>query len=355
MGRALLLLSALVGLAALPSSAAAATAVPAVKYTVRFDGTASEDVHATFDATDFYEQTGSWTVADADPTYTLWLPKSASTSLPETLDGFDETGPTSGQDPGTVTETGQQAGGQPYSCSQSQVLDSGFGVTVGRFVLGNLVVVTDYDGFPDAGFPSNGRFFSTNAGNPSAWTCSPSDDGPQGTYKLPPAADRNQGGTVTYSASLPWSDVGQQSFTIPIDDTSNVGSAPAWSSYSVTSASFGITGNYTFTKVCDGTATFTGVAQGTCGGTSSSGAPNTSITKLKTNKTKRSVKITFKGTAPGGAALHFKCKLDKGRFASCSSPKTYKHLKKGKHTFAVEAIDSQGKVDPTPAKTKFRV
>jgi len=43
--------------------------------------------------------------------------------------------------------------------------------------------------------------------------------------------------------------------------------------------------------------------------------------------------------------LHFKCKLDKGRFASCSSPKTYTHLKRGNHTFAVEAIEANGKVD----------
>jgi hypothetical protein len=67
-------LSAIVALVGLPSGASAATTVPAVEYNVRFDGTASEDVSNSSDPSNFYEQSGSWTVTDADPTYTLWLP-----------------------------------------------------------------------------------------------------------------------------------------------------------------------------------------------------------------------------------------------------------------------------------------
>lgn len=79
--------------------------------------------------------------------------------------------------------------------------------------------------------------------------------------------------------------------------------------------------------------------------------PTTSLLGVKVNKTKRSATFKFSGSD----AASFKCKLDRGKWASCRSPKAYKHLKKGKHTFEVEAIGSGGKADPTPAKKKFRV
>ena len=44
--------------------------------------------------------------------------------------------------------------------------------------------------------------------------------------------------------------------------------------------------------------------------------------------------------------------LDKRKFAACRSPKTYKHLKPGKHRFRVRAVDGAG-TDPTPATRKF--
>jgi hypothetical protein len=42
-------------------------------------------------------------------------------------------------------------------------------------------------------------------------------------------------------------------------------------------------------------------------------------------------------------------------FAKCKSPKTYKNLKPGKHKFQVEARDSQGQVDSSPAVKKFSI
>jgi hypothetical protein len=42
-------------------------------------------------------------------------------------------------------------------------------------------------------------------------------------------------------------------------------------------------------------------------------------------------------------------------FKKCSSPKTYKKLKPGKHVFKVRAIDKAHNVDPTPAKRKFTI
>ncbi len=85
-----------------------------------------------------------------------------------------------------------------------------------------------------------------------------------------------------------------------------------------------------------------------------SSAPNTAITKVKVNSKKKKAKITFTGSG-GSGKLRFKCKLDKGSYSGCSSPTTYKHLKKGKHKVKVVAVDSTGKADPTPAGAKFKL
>ncbi len=71
---------------------------------------------------------------------------------------------------------------------------------------------------------------------------------------------------------------------------------------------------------------------------------------VKTKRSKAKVKFTFSSDVAGAT---FKCKLDKGSFASCSSPKTYK-VKAGKHTFSVVA-SGPGGTDPTPASFSFKV
>jgi CSLREA domain-containing protein len=63
-------------------------------------------------------------------------------------------------------------------------------------------------------------------------------------------------------------------------------------------------------------------------------------------------KFAFTSTVKGST---FQCKLDKGKFKTCKSPKKYKGLKPGKHVFQVRAVNSSGKADPTPAKRKFTV
>lgn len=81
--------------------------------------------------------------------------------------------------------------------------------------------------------------------------------------------------------------------------------------------------------------------------------PETVITrgpKAKTHAT--TAKFRFTSDMPGST---FECKLDKKPFKKCKSPKTYKGLKPGKHVFKVRATDKQGRVDPVPAKKKFRV
>ena len=81
--------------------------------------------------------------------------------------------------------------------------------------------------------------------------------------------------------------------------------------------------------------------------------PNTLITKHPKKKTRRrTVKFRFQSTEPSS---HFQCKIDKQPFAPCSSPKKYKHLKLGRHTFRVRAIDLAGNVDPSAARFRFKV
>ncbi len=55
----------------------------------------------------------------------------------------------------------------------------------------------------------------------------------------------------------------------------------------------------------------------------------------------------------GATGAGFKCKLDKGAYKACRSPKTYKKLKPGSHSFAVVATagGEQGK----PAKFSWKV
>jgi large repetitive protein len=82
-------------------------------------------------------------------------------------------------------------------------------------------------------------------------------------------------------------------------------------------------------------------------------APQTTIKSGPSGKT-GSHKATFKFKSNEAGAT-FQCKLDGKKWASCRSPKTYKNLKDGKHTFRVKARDAAGNVDPSPAKRSWRV
>ncbi|MCW2987822.1 MAG: putative glycine rich protein [Solirubrobacterales bacterium] len=69
-------------------------------------------------------------------------------------------------------------------------------------------------------------------------------------------------------------------------------------------------------------------------------------------KVKKKAKASFSFSSSTAGAT-FECKLDKGAFAPCTSPKSYK-VKPGKHTFSVEAVSAAG-ADPTPATFSFKV
>ncbi|HEX5527627.1 MAG TPA: CSLREA domain-containing protein [Solirubrobacterales bacterium] len=81
-------------------------------------------------------------------------------------------------------------------------------------------------------------------------------------------------------------------------------------------------------------------------------APTVKITKgPKAKSTSTTAKFKFQANEAGST---FQCKLDKGKFKKCSSPKTYKKLKPGKHVFKVRATDKAGNVGAA-AKRKFTV
>jgi hypothetical protein len=77
--------------------------------------------------------------------------------------------------------------------------------------------------------------------------------------------------------------------------------------------------------------------------------PSTAITKAPKSKTTDKTP-TFKFKA-GGSGVTFECKVDKGHFASCTSPFTTAKLAKGKHTFQVRAANSGGGVGNAAKKT----
>ena len=82
-------------------------------------------------------------------------------------------------------------------------------------------------------------------------------------------------------------------------------------------------------------------------------APDTTITARPPNRT-RADKAKFKFTSNEAGAT-FQCRHMNGPWQSCSSPKVYKNLNRGRHEFAVRAVDRNLNVDPTPAVDTWRI
>jgi hypothetical protein len=81
-------------------------------------------------------------------------------------------------------------------------------------------------------------------------------------------------------------------------------------------------------------------------------SPTTALAPTGPTGTFASTSATFSFTS--NEAGTFRCTLD-GVQASCSSPKTYSGLAQGQHTFAVQAVDVAGNVDPTPETRTWTV
>jgi len=81
--------------------------------------------------------------------------------------------------------------------------------------------------------------------------------------------------------------------------------------------------------------------------------PQTKIVKGPGSKLSQGIaKFRFRSSESGSTFL---CKLDRKKAKRCRSPKRYRKLKPGRHTFRVWAIDAAGNKDPTPARRRFRV
>ena len=82
-------------------------------------------------------------------------------------------------------------------------------------------------------------------------------------------------------------------------------------------------------------------------------APETKIDKAPPGKVSgRRVTVKFSADETGST---FECKLDKGSWKRCASPRKVKAGDAGRHALKVRATDLAGNTDPTPAKARWRV
>jgi len=98
-----------------------------------------------------------------------------------------------------------------------------------------------------------------------------------------------------------------------------------------------------------------GPTPATAGGTDST-PPRTRILRRPrrlafSRQRRRRVSFAFASNEAGSG---FRCKLDRGRFGRCRSPRRYR-VRSGRHVFRVYAVDAVGNRDRSPALFRFRV
>jgi hypothetical protein len=83
--------------------------------------------------------------------------------------------------------------------------------------------------------------------------------------------------------------------------------------------------------------------------------PKTSLKKTTINQKRHTARFAFRANQHGAT---FHCALAKSghkrRYHSCTTPKTYRKLKKGRYLFTVRA-SGKGGTDKTPARKRFRI
>jgi glucose/arabinose dehydrogenase len=93
---------------------------------------------------------------------------------------------------------------------------------------------------------------------------------------------------------------------------------------------------------------------GAGGGGTSEESSTVSRPKLTRHPAKRTKSRTARfGFAAGDDDAEFLCKLDKGPYRKCHSPRLYRHLKPGSHSFAVLVTD--GETESKPVKFSWKV
>jgi hypothetical protein len=83
-------------------------------------------------------------------------------------------------------------------------------------------------------------------------------------------------------------------------------------------------------------------------------SPETKLGKAVIVRAKRIATFNFSGLA-GAEPLRFECKIDSRPFERCRSPKTYRKLSPGRHTFQVRVRDALDQIDQSPAVRRFQV
>jgi len=81
--------------------------------------------------------------------------------------------------------------------------------------------------------------------------------------------------------------------------------------------------------------------------------PRTRIVKRPPPRT-RAASASF-AFAADAAGIRFRCRLDRGRFTSCSARRTFRNLKPGPHVLRVIAVGATGAADPTPVVYRWTV
>lgn len=80
-------------------------------------------------------------------------------------------------------------------------------------------------------------------------------------------------------------------------------------------------------------------------------APETRITALRTTRTQMTVRFSD----PTRIARRFECRIDRGTWRACTSPRVYRTLRPGAHVVRVRGVSASGRRDATPAARAFRL
>jgi hypothetical protein len=267
-------------------------------------------------------------------------------------------------------------GGAPSECGP-YLIDNGFdpelGVTTGA---GAPALLLDWMGqaLPEGGDTNqngNANAFPGSCDTEAAFEMSsPLNDEGEGGFDLPWAAGDD---SIRFSFSGVNPSAATQTLTgTSLSQTATATGQPDGAMGCLGNADEVCTDTYThlsetltLTKICTGTVTVTGsIVSGTCGSSPPPPPPtapsHTKITKSKVSASKHTASFSFSATDATGYQCALAALPKKGhtapklKFASCKSPKSYAHLKKGKYEFAVRGVNAAGK-DPHPASKSFKI
>ena len=84
-------------------------------------------------------------------------------------------------------------------------------------------------------------------------------------------------------------------------------------------------------------------------------APRTRITLGPGAKTRRRTAVFRFLDATGNPGTTFLCRLDRGKWRACKTPRSFRRLRFGRHVVRVKATDAAGNRETVGAKRRFKV